>query len=414
MYRVLIVDDEPYVAHAMAELLEEKSGRELDLYCAYHGKDALTVLQEGRVDLMLCDIRMPDMTGLQLQRLVMERWPLCRTVFLTAYSSFDYAYEALSMHAAGYILKSEPDDEILRYVEGVFRRMDQESAERLQLEEARVTLEQQQSGLTRYMLSRLGSGDPLTADSSRELYRVLGFDPSLPVCFALALAPENESGDVARARGYLEDALWREGADGLGRPLLFVQQGANLPLPLSLRLAEALDCLQRDMRQGGLRPASFLVSEPVCSPEQLAGAYARLASHAAGFADIQEPFVFVCSGQDDGRFDSSAHTVRFMCEYVDQNITKDVSLLHLSTLTGYNSEYLSRLFHRETGQTLSAYVTERRLGVVRRLLRDPRNLALEDVALQAGFSSRSYFNRFIKKATGLSPLAFRLQCRDDA
>lgn len=79
---VLIVDDEPSVRRTVATLLNEAGYR---LFEAAHGGEALQVLTHhpGRVDLVLTDVRMPGTDGVQLARILFERWPGVRVVYMS-------------------------------------------------------------------------------------------------------------------------------------------------------------------------------------------------------------------------------------------------------------------------------------------------------------------------------------------
>ena len=112
-YRVLLVDDEPAIVENIALLLESLEGYSIDLYRAYNAHTALALLDEGRMDLVITDIEMPGMNGIALLETIHRRWPYCQVAFLSAHSNFQYAYQAIQMHAANYILKTEDDQVIL-------------------------------------------------------------------------------------------------------------------------------------------------------------------------------------------------------------------------------------------------------------------------------------------------------------
>ena len=82
--------------------------------------------------------------------------------------------------------------------------------------------------------------------------------------------------------------------------------------------------------------------------------------------------------------------------------------MQLSQITGYNTSYLSRIFSAETHETLVRYIARKRMALIRKLMLDP-SLSLEQIMMITHFNSRSYFNSFIKKETGLSPKKYRAQ-----
>ena len=85
MYRILVVDNEPYVVDWIAFLIETKSRQEVDVCRAYTAKEALQWLAKTRIDVLVSDISMPGMDGLELAGIVKEQWPYAKVVLITAY-----------------------------------------------------------------------------------------------------------------------------------------------------------------------------------------------------------------------------------------------------------------------------------------------------------------------------------------
>lgn len=123
MYRLLIVDDEPFIVDWVYELFQQNHELELDIYKAYSGLEAISLLKRAKVDIVLSDIKMPDMDGLQLLKEINSSWPMCKVIFLTAHNEFEYAHIA-SKGGASYLLKTESDEEILRTVAKAARELD--------------------------------------------------------------------------------------------------------------------------------------------------------------------------------------------------------------------------------------------------------------------------------------------------
>ena len=106
-FQILLVDDEPHVVDAIHSILEQNAEVELEIRSAYRGQQALKLCEQFPINLLITDIRMPDMGGLELARKAKQINPDCEVILLTAHSDFDYAYEGLRLHAADYILKTE-------------------------------------------------------------------------------------------------------------------------------------------------------------------------------------------------------------------------------------------------------------------------------------------------------------------
>ena len=95
MYRVLLVDDEPFIVDTLSDLLESQEELEVDVCRAYSSAQALGWLRRAAVDILVSDIEMPGVSGLELAETVRREWPRCKVLFLTAHAQFSYAYRAI-------------------------------------------------------------------------------------------------------------------------------------------------------------------------------------------------------------------------------------------------------------------------------------------------------------------------------
>jgi two-component system response regulator YesN len=117
MYSLLIVDDEPIIANSLYEVFRNLDAFELDVCRVYSGKAALEWLDKNKVDIVLTDIHMPGIDGIQLLEHIRLSWPGCRVILLTGYNEFDYVYKAIQHKGVSYLLKTEDYDKIIKTVE---------------------------------------------------------------------------------------------------------------------------------------------------------------------------------------------------------------------------------------------------------------------------------------------------------
>ncbi|UVI32023.1 response regulator [Paenibacillus spongiae] len=147
MYRLLIVDDEPYTVDGLYEMLQEMDWAELDLYKAYSANEAIEWLNRVKIDIVLSDIRMPGMDGLQLHRHIKATWPRCKVIFLTGMNEMKYIQQALRDGSVDYILKTEGDEPILRSVRGTIEALEEELKNDRYLQHAKLRIQQALPGL---------------------------------------------------------------------------------------------------------------------------------------------------------------------------------------------------------------------------------------------------------------------------
>lgn len=126
MIRLLIADDEKLEREAIAELVQRRFEREVVLEVAENGRKAADTAVLWGADLILMDIEMPGMSGLDAARAVLAQRPSCRVIFVTAYSLFQYAHEAVHLGACDYLLKPVDPDELEASVRRAMRQIETE------------------------------------------------------------------------------------------------------------------------------------------------------------------------------------------------------------------------------------------------------------------------------------------------
>lgn len=126
MIRLLIADDEKLEREALAELVQRRFEREVVLEVAENGRKAADTAVLWGADLILMDIEMPGMSGLDAARAVLAQRPSCRVIFITAYSLFQYAHEAVHLGACDYLLKPVDPDELEASVRRAMRQIETE------------------------------------------------------------------------------------------------------------------------------------------------------------------------------------------------------------------------------------------------------------------------------------------------
>lgn len=131
--RLAIVDDHELARESLQNMLADESDIEI-VGEAANGRQALLLCSKVKPDLILMDVRMPEMDGLAATKEVKQRYPETSVVMLTMHENPDYLFEALKVGAAGYVLKDAPQEEIIEAVRRVRNGespMDPELAARL-------------------------------------------------------------------------------------------------------------------------------------------------------------------------------------------------------------------------------------------------------------------------------------------
>lgn len=167
MLQLLIVDDEVHAVEGIRSGVDWQKLGITAVFTAFTVNQAKELFENETIDVMLCDIEMPQATGLELAEWVMERYPNTETIFLTCHADFKYVKQALQLGSLDYILKptpfSELEEVILKAIEKINK--DSELAEYSQY--GRFWFQHQPMLVERFWLDILNQTIPSQAEAVR-------------------------------------------------------------------------------------------------------------------------------------------------------------------------------------------------------------------------------------------------------
>jgi two-component system response regulator YesN len=542
LYTILIVDDEAFIVDWLSDLLEKQSNVNYNVYRAYNSLSAMEIIKKSRIDLLITDISMPNMNGLELARQITQLWPSCKCILLTAYSEFDYAVQAIQQGISSYILKTASDSEILQEVFQAIQQIEKETNQNKLINDIQKDLKISQTQLNRQLFFLWLQGYYSSEEELIQAREALGFT-SEASSYCLVIGDlSDSSGNELEAKNmtdvikpfqinkitmhYMEPYVKKIAFEIKANHIYWIIEPKTIFLNnFSSILTGALELAQKSCRETLATGITFLIGSYVNSPSELSDLYFT-GRNLMNVFDSDEEFIYVYhanelylpdakakpareedvfkpsffnsmkksleSGKQDSYFEnldtickylennvnwhntvvleiyysmvlviisyinernlttkiafytgtgilfrpwllpswqeiashlyeiskalftlqrdakkrSSIDTVQFVKDYINDHITEDISLIDLSTLTGYSSTYLSKFFSENLGYTISDYIANQKLAKIQQLMLDA-SLNIGDIANAVGFHSRTYFNNYIKRLTNLSPQQYR-------
>ncbi|MDO3412463.1 response regulator [Saccharibacillus sp. CPCC 101409] len=351
--RMLVVDDEALFRQGFIHLVRNNPLGWDVIGEAADGEEALAAVRSDKPDLIVTDISMPVMDGLDLARRIQEEDQDILIIILTGYREFEYAQRALRYGAIEFLLKPFSLDEacqVLRKAHERYRR--RQSEQRLRSEYGRTDRTERWRGELAELLLKRQVG-PMRArvaegleeaarmelaDCKAEVQRMLRAIEELPAQ-QFNVKPGNEPGKAEEFGG--DPLLWMHS----------VQEVTDWARGRSGERLELLESLLEDRR---------------------------------------------------------GSVVHRVIQYVEAHYAETCTLQSAADYAHVTPNYLSHLFKKETGEGFSQYVSRRRIEKAKLLLRETRQ-SMSSIAEQTGFDTSSYFTTVFKQLTGMSPRAFRKQ-----
>ena len=134
--KILIVDDELDFVEMLSLRLEEAGEKVVP---AYNGREGLEILNKLDIDVVILDIKMPGMDGIQALREIKKSFPLVEVIMLTGHGTTETAVEGMKLGAFDYLLKPTDFQDLLEKLENARKRKD-EQEERIRKAEAKLLL----------------------------------------------------------------------------------------------------------------------------------------------------------------------------------------------------------------------------------------------------------------------------------
>jgi len=193
--KVLLVDDEQIIRKGIRTFIPwENLGCRLAGE-ASDGEEALALMETVRADIVLTDIRMPGMDGLELAGELGRRYPRCKVIILTGYGDFEYARQAIKYRVTDYLLKPVGEEELTDVLQKTLRALRQEVEERQSNNRLQEMVSDNLGEIRRKILEDLihGRGEP---DALRHRAEQAGLDLPVNADYqVLLLFPESAGGE---------------------------------------------------------------------------------------------------------------------------------------------------------------------------------------------------------------------------
>lgn len=430
MYRMIIVDDLPAIVDRMARLIGSKLGQRLELLQAYSGQEALRIVMNAPIDLVLTDIRMPGMDGLELLKEIRKHRSQCKVIFLTSYNEFQYAKEAISGGGFDFLLKFDSDSAIIRSVEKAIAAIDGEYETKNLLQEAEQRKQQLFALLQEQLANDLLSGS-LEMSRLADLFceMKIGLSADCPVFVLIARVDESIARmplfdrkmklNAMRSRtsdllSGLADVMSVVYGDAQIVWLLQPQQACEMRMAgespeaigakTSAALSESLESIQSACRDIG-KLSLILSPEPV-EWNDLKTAFDSLQSLLQQRAASDKEARPTNRSAQEIKEQAMPKAIVWLNDYIREHLGDDLSMTRLAEIVNLNPSYLSRLYIQSTGTAISDYIQALRLDKAKELLGQTR-FKVYEIAGQLGYDSALSFVRFFKKNMQMTPQEYR-------
>lgn len=446
--RLLIVDDGHYVVIYLKHLLDWKKYGIEHIETTTNSIEAKQRLKQNDIDILITDIRMPEVSGIDLLQHIDEEKLKTKVIFLSGYSEFDYAQQALRLGALDYLLKPVDKDDMEKAMRKAVHSLDKHKS--------KITVAGEKLDSLGYLLSIIGDSGMTWKDYAAH---EAAFMHEKFCFFVVRKAREKDEMILRDSCEGLKTAIWTINSTMVG----FIAHNAATELANSMEhivFSEEFEFAQRNTVTHYFYRFFFnenvsvsdlaMLRERACFPDlaseewelskkNILKKYAGLQStkqkiiylleltHLLYFTSVKlQPATAVTWIFDQLRDpdtalqtmisdvtqlersfrSSNSDIVKIVQAYIADHLGHSLCLEDLGKLVHLHPVYLSKLYKQETGENLSNYIAMKRLEKAYMLLVET-DLHVVDISHLVGYKKPQYFIKLFKDQYGITPYQYR-------
>ena len=383
MYSILIIDDEPIVKIALRSILPwEEHGFSI-CGTASNGLEALPLINQHHPDVIITDLKMPGMDGLELIRILKEQGYPGEILVLSNYEDFDSVRSALLLGAADYLLKIKiQPDTLLSCLNKTVEKLKDRRPE-LFSETPQTKTENTGDLLLEFFQGDTSFGDFLLEHKDARL----GFmENSCAVCYVTF-------------EKFLSNEAFSISGNLLRDMILDAVQGFLQPYILVLSDYSALVVFSQAELSGSEIKVEQLVKK-LYNRFTMYQSFAPDMPYQEALENYEEArSVFREFSSNEGHYKAD---VAKTLEYMETNYMHRLTLSSISANVNLSSSYLCRIFKSEVGTSITNYLNNLRVRKAATLIKE-NTLSMKEISSMVGIDDQLYFSRLFKKCMGISP-----------
>ena len=389
MYKTLFVDDERLIREGISNLIdwERITGQELTL--AENAKVALKYLEHEKYEIVISDIYMQDMNGIELAKCIKGKWPDVVVILLSAYEDFDYARKAIEAGVFKYLLKPVIPEELEDAVNEAISQVKINEETKKRIDHSQEVLEDYRRELKKNLWKDILSGNMRNEDEIFERFEKMNMSKNISPIYVVVYKTDDESmlyqNQVAIDKvvsscfeGYIDTVFMDNYI-----VILLKKENAKSVLYAFGDLVKEMFHFEVYMGEGKT------VKDLSTLHMSVESAKYNIQKNRANKKD--EPTQIVLA---------AVEMIRKEIENVDFNINTIANALYLTPA------YFSRVFKRKMGMTCIDFIKNYRINLAKELLQNTV-LSIQQISEKTGYATVYYFSQQFKQVTGESPGSFR-------
>ncbi len=410
--KVFLVDDEIVIREGIRESFPWDDTPYQLVGEAPDGEMALPMIRDTNPDIVVTDIKMPFMDGIELCRTLRAQMPWIGIIVLSGYDEFEYARQCIQLGVREYLLKPINSEELKEVLDKVSAQL---KAERNTYEHAaslRARMERGGKLVKEKLVGSLFSDEARVEDAKGVLTQLASMGCKLPAGYYMvmdaAFTPTEEGREAAAVLAERVGGTVLSSPGRVGTRFLIAGDSSE---DVEERTYSFASSLSQELERLGCNTIRIGIGDIVDRPEDIYESFraARHIRHLLVERTEEKAIILGAREMGEPTDEKTPSVVSDAKLYMAKNFTNpNLMLQDVARAVGMSNSRFSTVFSQQTGQTFTEYLIYLRLNKAKEMLRttDTRS---SQIAREVGYNDAHYFSYIFKKNAGITPSDYRAQ-----
>ena len=410
--KVFLVDDEIVIREGIRESFPWEDTPYSLVGEAPDGEMALPIIRDTNPDIVITDIKMPFMDGLELCRELKSQMPWIGIIVLSGYDEFEYARQCIKLGVREYLLKPINSADLREALDKVSAQLKEERKTLEHAASLRARMEDGGKFLKEKLIGSLFSDETALEDAHDVLKQLRSMGCPVPAPFYVvidaAFSPTGTGQEAAALLAESSGGIVNASASRTGTRLFVLGDTAEDAEERAYAVATSLS---QELERSECKEIRVGIGEIVDDPEKIFQSF-KTARHIRHLlAERKDERAVILGVREMGEVsDEKVPSVISEAKlYMSQNYSNaNLMLQDVAKAVNMSKSRFSTVFSQTTGQSFTEYLIYLRLSKAKELLKSS-NLKSSQIATEIGYNDSHYFSYIFKKNVGMTPSDYRSQ-----
>lgn len=411
--KVFLADDEIVVREGIRESFPWDETPYTLVGEAPDGEMALPIIRDTNPDIVITDIRMPFMDGIELCRILRAQMPWIGIIVLSGYDEFEYARQCIRLGVREYLVKPINAENLREALDKVSEQLKEERKTIEHAASLRARLGSDEQLVKEKLIASLYSEEAAAEDSHSVLKHLhsMGCNVIAPFYAVVdaAFDPVGKGQEAAFNLSESSGGVMHASSSRTGAALLVLGDNAGDAEERAYAFATSL---VRELERIGCDKIRVGIGDIVDTPEEILRSFktARHIRHILVERTDEKPMIL--GTREMGEVSDDPGTSKVISDaklYMSEHFTDpNLMLQDVAKSVNMSNSRFSTVFSQQNGQTFTEYLISLRLGKAKEMLRTT-GVKSTQIARECGYNDSHYFSYIFKKNVGITPSEYRAQ-----